>query len=101
MRPLPNKAPVSVNLFDTMEWNRYHFSTQLDLKGKTISLFEYDLFKADTDNFFLPLVFVADLEVTFPEFFVPADFIEQILNGDHLEIVSDHSSLFWVVTPFW
>jgi len=67
-----------------MEWNRYHFSTQLYLKGEMISLFEYDLFKGDTDDFFFPVVFVADLEVTFPEFFVPADFIEQILNRNHL-----------------
>jgi len=85
MRPLPNKAAVSVNLFNSMEWNRCHFSTQLYLKGEMISLFEYDLLKGYTDDFFFPVVFVADLEVTFPEFFVPADFIEQILNGDHVE----------------
>ena len=83
-----------------MEWNRYHFSTQLYLKGEMIPLFEYDLFKGYTDDFFFPVVFVADLEVTFPEFFVPADFIEQILNGDHLQIVSYPSSLFCAVTPF-
>ncbi len=85
MRPLPNEAAVFVNLFDSMERNRHHFSAQLDLKGEMISLFEYDLFEGDPDDFFFPVIFVADFEVTFPEFFVPADFIEQILNGEHLE----------------
>ena len=67
-----------------MEWKRYHFSADLDLKGEMISLFEYDLFKGYPDDFFFPVVFVTDLEVTFPEFFVPADIIEQLLNRDHL-----------------
>jgi hypothetical protein len=47
------------------------------------------------------VVFVANLEVTFPEFFVPADLIEQVLNGDHVQIVSYQSFLLCAVTPYW
>jgi hypothetical protein len=84
-----------------MEWNRYHFSTELDLKGKMIPLFKDDLLKGYTDDFFFPVVFVANLEVTFSEFFVPADLIEQVLNGDHVQIVSYQSFLLCAVTPCW
>ena len=84
MSSLPDEVAVFVDSFDSMQGDGDQFAFRtLYLKREVVPIFEHHLLKWDPDEFPFLVVEVSDFETASPEFFIPADSVEEFLNGNH------------------
>lgn len=82
--PMPDQFAVLVNRFDPVQGNGMRLSFLIDQFENTGAiLWKSDFAKRHEDDFMLDPVIITDDKFTAAEFRIPADAMEEILNGDH------------------
>jgi hypothetical protein len=82
--PMPDQLAVFVNRFDPVQRNGMCLPLVIDqFEYAGAVLWKPDFAKRHEDDFMLDPVVIADDEFAAAEFRVPADTMEEVLNGDH------------------
>jgi len=71
-----------------MQGNGMHPSLMIDqFKNAGAVLWKFDFAKRHSDDFMLNPVVIADDEFAAAEFRIPADTMEEVLNGNHVGVI--------------
>ena len=81
---MPNQLAVLVNRFDPVQGNGMRLALVIEqFENAGAVLWKPDFAKRHEDDFVLDPVVITDDEFAAAEFRVPADAMEEVLNGDH------------------
>lgn len=82
--PMPDQLAVLVNRPDPMQRNGMRLSLMIDqLENAGAVFWKFDFAKRHKDDFALNPVVIADDKFAAAEFRIPADAMEEVLNGNH------------------
>ncbi len=86
--PLPDDLIIFQHFPDTVKRNGDQFAHFVfELKREVVSFFKEDLFKRYVHIVIQHMIFVANDKLSFTEFFVPPDPVEQVYNAYHVIIL--------------